>query len=254
MSLLRRLRNLLRAGPHPSPFAGDEITWLTSLTGREPRDPAVYRQAFRHRSALQTETGEAVSNERLEFLGDAILGMIVAEELFNRYGTVDEGFLTKLRSKLVNGKTLASCARSIGLGDHLELSPNMERASGRDNRSILSDAYEALIGAIYVDQGLDVARAFVERTLLHIVDLDELAQKRDNYKSLLLELSQAQAWPQPAYVVVDEQGPDHDKVFPVEVSIKDRRLGTGTAASKKSAEQRAAREAFERLNREISGD
>jgi ribonuclease-3 len=242
-------------GTSPEVVAADvDVAWLQGLTRRAPLDIDVYREAFRHRSALQDVGEDRVSNERLEFLGDAILGLVVAESLFARYPGVDEGFLTKLRSKLVNGKTLASCARRIGLGDHIRLSQNMERAAGRNNRSILSDAYEALIGAIYLDQGLDTARSFIERTLLHVVDIDELAQTQDNWKSLLLEFSQARAWPQPAYTVVEEQGPDHDKTFTVEVLISDRALGRGTASSKKSAEQKAARAAFERLNREISGD
>lgn len=201
---------------------------------------------------LQSDATSAVSNERLEFLGDAILGLIVAEDLFTRYPDADEGFLTKLRAKLVNGKTLAACARFIDLGDQLELSENMDRADGRTNRSILSDAYEALIGAVYLDQGLDAAREFVTRTLLEHIDVDELAQTRDNYKSLLLEMTQAHAWPQPTYEVVAEEGPDHDKQFTMRVTVGGRELGRGRSTSKKGAEQMAAREAFERLSREES--
>jgi len=254
MSIFSRLRDRLRPRPAENAGALSEIDWLVGLTGHRPEDPAWYRQALMHRSALKTESDDGASNERLEFLGDAILGLIVADELFARYPDVDEGFLTKLRAKLVNGKTLASCARSIGLGQHVVLSENMERASGRSNRSILSDAYEALVGAIYLDQGLVSARTFVERTLLHIIDLEELARSRDNYKSMLLELSQAHAWPQPTYSVASEEGPDHDKVFTIDVYIGGRQLGTGTASSKKSAEQKAAREAFERLSGEPTGE
>lgn len=227
---------------------------FAELTGQSPTDLGWYRQALKHRSALQDEDDDAISNERLEFLGDAILGLVVAEALFSRYPDKDEGFLTKLRARLVNGKTLASCARSIGLGGHIQLSDNMARAAGRTNRSILSDAYEALIGAIYKDHGLAAAREFVQRTLLEAVDLDDLALTPDNYKSLLLELTQSQSWPQPAYEVVAESGPDHDKRFTITAVVGDRALGTGLASSKKSAEQRAAKEAFETLNREISGD
>ncbi len=254
MSLLRRLQDRLRGGSPPSGRTGLDTEWIVRLTGTRPNNVAIYSEALRHRSALHSGQPEDFSNERLEFLGDAVLGMIVAAELLARYPDADEGFLTKLRAKLVNGKTLASCARLIRLGTHVELSENMDRTSGRENRSILSDTYEALIGAIYLDQGLDASRRFVERTLLRVVDIDELAQTRDNYKSMLLELSQAQAWPQPAYRVLEEVGPDHDKIFTVQVLIADRRLGTGTASNKKSAEQKAARVAFEHLSRELSSD
>jgi ribonuclease-3 len=219
-----------------------------------PHDPRWYRQALRHRSTLQEGESTTASNERLEFLGDAILSLVVAEHLFARYPDADEGFLTKLRARLVNGKILAACARSIRLGDHLQLSENMERADGRTNRSILSDAYEAVIGAIYLDRGLEAAREFVVRTLLEHADVEDLAQTRDNYKSLLLEMSQAQSWPQPIYETVAEKGPDHDKQFTMKVCIGERELGTGTASSKKSAEQKAARMALERLKRELSAD
>ncbi|MDX1739746.1 MAG: ribonuclease III, partial [Rhodothermales bacterium] len=231
-----------------------DVAWLQGLTAHTPVDLDIYREALRHRSALHDADKGVVSNERLEFLGDAILSLVVAESLFARYPDFDEGFLTRLRSKLVNGKTLASCARRIDLGGHIQLSHNMVRTAGRDNRSILSDAFEALIGAIYLDQGIDAARRFIDRTLLQIVDLDELAQTRDNWKSLLLELSQARAWPQPTYSVIEEAGPDHDKTFTVAVSIAEKALGEGTATSKKGAEQKAARAALEHLNREISGD
>ncbi|NNE34714.1 MAG: ribonuclease III, partial [Rhodothermales bacterium] len=196
----------------------DYVQRLAQLVGRPPRELKWYRQALRHRSVLQADKDVMTSNERLEFLGDAILGLIVAEDLFSRYPASDEGFLTKLRARLVNGKSLARCARSIRLGDYIELSENMDRAAGRDNRSILSDTYEAVIGAIYLDHGLDAAREFVSRTLLQTVDVEELAHTRDNYKSLLLELTQARSWPQPGYEVVSAEGPDHEKSFRIKVS------------------------------------
>ncbi len=256
MSFFSKIRTLF-SSLLPSPGVesdNDDMRRFTQLVGRTPREAKWYRQALRHRSVLQDDNDLTTSNERLEFLGDAILGLIVAEDLFSRYPTKDEGFLTKLRARLVNGKTLAQCARSIQLGDHIQLSENMDRAAGRTNRSILSDTYEAIIGAIYLDHGLEAAREFITRSLLQTLDIEELAQTRDNYKSLLLELTQARAWPQPAYGIVTAEGPDHDKSFTIKVSIGDRDLGIGQASSKKSAEQKAARQAFERLNQEQSED
>ncbi len=221
------------------------------MVGCTVNDPAKYRRALRHRSVLRGSEDSRYSNERLEFLGDAIVGMVVAEYLFLHFPTANEGFLTKLRSKLVNGRSLADCARRIHLGDELELSANMDRAEGRDNASILSDAYEAFVGAIYRDLGLPPAKEFVERTLLEPADLEHLAERHDNYKSLLLEMAQARSWPQPRYDVIHEEGPDHDKTFTVQVTINDRRLGTGTAGSKKQAEQIAAGEALAALEDDV---
>ncbi len=256
MSILRRALDWLIPRPTESDVVSDQehVRRLALLAGREPGRVQLYEQALTHRSALQEDEAATDSNERLEFLGDAVLSVIVAEELYSRYPESDEGFLTKLRSKLVNGKTLAACARSIRLGEHLKLSQNMVKTRGRDNRSILSDAYEAVVGAIYLDHGLDAAHEFVNRTLIQSADIENLARTRDNYKSLLLELSQARSWPQPIYEVVSEEGPDHDKTFTMRVLIGIRELGTGTSSNKKSAEQKAARQALERLNLEISGD
>lgn len=201
-----------------------------------------------HRSLLRGEAPQDLkSNERLEFLGDAVLGFITAEHLFAHFPEKDEGFLTRLRAKLVNGKALAECAQRINLGDLILMSKNMAQEHGRQNSTILADALEALIGAIYLDQGLEKARVFIHRTMLEKVDLIQLAHKYDNYKSLLLEYAQARGWSQPQYKVVTEQGPSHAKVFTVDAILRGEPHGRGQGGSKKLAEQRAAKEALFRL-------
>ena len=221
---------------------------METLVGFRVGDMALYERAMRHRSLLRGEPDSgSKSNERLEFLGDAVLGFITAEHLFEQFPDKDEGFLTRLRAKLVNGKALAVCAEDINLGSMILMSKNMVQEQGRQNRTILADAFEALIGAIYLDQGLGAARQFIERTMLEKVNLLELAQQNDNFKSLLLEYAQARSWAQPIYRVVSEEGPSHAKIFSVDVILKGEPHGRGQGGSKKLAEQRAAREALKVL-------
>ena len=221
---------------------------IEQLVGFKIGNKDIYERAMMHRSLLRGETPQDLkSNERLEFLGDAVLGFITAEHLFAHFPEKDEGFLTRLRAKLVNGKALAACAQSINLGDLILMSKNMAQEQGRRNATILADAFEALIGAIYLDQGLDKARLFIHRTMLEQVDLMQLAHQYDNYKSLLLEYAQARGWSQPQYKVVTEQGPSHAKLFTVDAILKGEPHGRGQGGSKKLAEQRAAKEALLRL-------
>jgi ribonuclease-3 len=243
---LRLVRGLFggifRREKRPSPLARPDIE---QLVGFRVRDLSLYERAMRHRSLLRGEANTALrSNERLEFLGDAVLGFITAEHLHQIFPTKDEGFLTRLRAKLVNGKALAECAEQIDLGRLILMSKNMAQEQGRQNRTILADAYEALIGALYLDLGLAAARTFVHRTVFAQVDLVELAQQHDNYKSLLLEFAQARGWSQPTYRVVSEEGPSHARMFTVEAVLQGSACGLGQAGSKKLAEQRAAREAL----------
>ncbi|MDQ7041048.1 MAG: ribonuclease III [Rhodothermus sp.] len=244
-----RLQNwLLRLTGKVTPAVSERLAVMRRLTGLPVQNLTLYEQALTHRSLLRGQPDSHLySNERLEFLGDAVLGFIVAAYLYERFPDQNEGFLTRLRAKLVNRRALAQAARRLELSAYVQLSEHMERAGGRANDSILSDAFEALIGAIYLDLGLDAARTFVERALLAPLDLEALARQPDNYKSLLLEFAQARGWPQPRYRVVAEEGPSHARTFTVEAWIGNRRLGRGTAGSKKQAEQRAAREALVRL-------
>lgn len=252
---LGRLRHWLKRRfdtRKPAPLQADGLS-LEGLIGESISDDSLYRRALRHRSVLRSSGGIERSNERLEFLGDAVLGAVVADHLYRYFRDADEGFLTRLRSKLVNRRSLARCATRIGLGDHLEISDNMDRIDGRSNSGILSDAYEALVGAIYLEQGLESASSFIHQTLLRETDLQQLAELRDNYKSVLLEFCQARGWTQPAYDVVHEEGPDHDKRFTVVVRVNGKVVGRGTAGSKKEAEQIAASAALDLLQQEQAG-
>ena len=226
--------------PEPPPPATSAAE-IEAVTGAPVGNLDLYRHALRHRSLLRDHPQKHLaSNERLEVLGDAVLGLIVAEHLYAVFGDRDEGFLTRMRSKLVNGAVLAEYARALELGTLVQLSENMERAGGRDNPSILADAFEAIVGALYLDQGLIRTRRFVLDTIDDLVDLSTLAERRENYKSVLLEYAQARGWAQPRYRVVWERGPSHEREFCVEVVISGRPYEQGTARSKKKAEQKAA--------------
>jgi ribonuclease-3 len=176
--------------------------------------------------------------------------MAAAEFLFERFPEKNEGFLTRVRAKIVNKKALTQYAGKVGLQHLIEMSEDMDRAGGRLNPSLLANAYEALIGAIYLDHGYAAARGFVLRTLQETFNLDELAHRRENFKSLLLEYAQARGWPQPQYQVLSEEGPGHRRVFAVEVLIGSEAHGRGRGRSKKSAEQSAARAALRSLESE----
>lgn len=197
--------------------------------------------ALKHRSALhKLQEDRSASNERLEFLGDAVLDLIIAEYFYNLFPSMVEGHLTQLRSVIVSGSSLVGAAKQLGLGEFIILSDNEERAGGRERASILEDAFEALIGAIYLDGGMKPARDFVE---MHLLDNWREIVKRDefvNFKSLILEHAQANHWPNPEYRLIEESGPDHSKQFVVELFLNNESHGIGEGPSKKTAEQKAA--------------
>jgi ribonuclease-3 len=251
VSLLERALHALgltRGKPFDRFTSGERASAISSVTGLPVVRLELYERALRHSSLARLPGNRHLeSNERLEFLGDAVLGLAVAEHLFHKFPDRDEGFLTRVRSKLVNKKALAHYAEKLGLQPLLAMSSDMERAGGRLNPSLLANAFEALLGAIYLDHGYSAARGFVLETLARSVDVEKKASQRENYKSLLLEYAQARGWPQPQYRVVDEAGPGHERVFEVEVLIGARVYGEGKGKSKKSAEQRAARAALRDL-------
>lgn len=221
---------------------------LGRLVGAPINDESLYDKALRHGSLFRlSDDGHVLSNERLEFFGDAIIDFLVAETLFHHFPDRDEGFLTRVRARIVNGAALAEIAASIDLGRHILMSDDMERSGGRTNASILAGALEALVGAIYLDQGEDGARQFLNRVMLDDIDLEVVADQRDNFKSMLLEFSQARKWGQPVYRVVEEEGPPHARTFTSEVILNSEVMGSGRAGSKKMAEQHAAKEAFQTL-------
>ncbi|RKY60857.1 MAG: ribonuclease III [Candidatus Latescibacterota bacterium] len=224
---------------------------LQALIGYRFRDEDLLVQALSHRSyAYELDQPSLNSNERLEFLGDAVLNLAVAEYLYGRFKNYREGALTQMKSTMVSKRVLARRARELRLGEYLLLGEAEQASGGRERTSILGDAYEALIGAIYLDGGMRPVRKFLKRHLLY--DIDDLLSDDElkNYKSALLELAQREGWGHPVYEVQREEGPDHRKVFTVEVRVKGKAYGVGQGRSKKRAEQMAAREALKRLEEE----
>ncbi|GAB5520481.1 MAG: ribonuclease III [Rhodothermales bacterium] len=256
-SLLSLFKSRIPASPVEAAVPDDahalvDRAAIEALVGAPIGPIRLYEQALKHRSLLRTDPSEShlASNERLEFLGDAVLGFVTAEHLYALYPGENEGFLTRMRAKLVNGKALSRWAERLELGSLVLISDNMEQSGGRANRTILADAMEAFIGAIYLDLGMDATRRFIYQTLLDTLDLDALATTRENFKSLLLEYAQAQAWSQPRYEVVGEEGPSHDKRFTIVVWVNGEAYGPSTGSSKKRAEQQAAAIALEQLHAE----
>ena len=186
-----------------------------------------------------------LSNERLEFLGDSILGMVVAEYLYKNFPDRPEGELTRMRADMVCEKTLASVAARINLGHHLMLGNGEEQGGGRSRDSILADAVESVIAASFLDGGMAAARSFIEKFIL--VEVPVRKMHNADYKTALQELIQQKKNQTLSYALVGESGPDHDKRFEVEVSLNGHVIGTGTGSSKKRAEQMAAQSALENL-------
>ena len=227
----------------------ERVAELEQLLGVDIHMPSLYEQALTHRSYLQVvNSPDHRSNERLEFLGDAILGMVTAEYLFYNNREVLEGELTKMRSWIVNKKSLAICARAIKLDDFLFLSYSASQSLQRGNDSMLADALEAIIAAIYLDRGFDDVRRFIVEKLLPIMVQESLVHDT-NYKSLLLETVQAKGQLAPRYVVTREEGPDHEKHFTVDVIVDDAVIGSGSGRNKKDAEQAAAEAGLEFLSK-----
>jgi ribonuclease-3 len=209
---------------------------------------ALLQQAFVHSSYLNENPDFTLpSNERLEFLGDAILDFIVAERLYREFPKLPEGDLTTIRASLVCRETLAEIASSLKLGDWLLLGQGEETSGGRTRQSNLANAMEALIGAMYLDQGLTKTRKFILRQLEPFLKKAKHEQISLNYKALLQELTQSKEHLTPTYHLVAASGPDHDKQFIVEVLVKSKVLGRGAGKNKKTAEMQAARSAWEKL-------
>ncbi len=249
---LPRLRPSLRAGRRRDQGTAlpDELSDLERTIGVRFKNRVLLRQALVHTSYVNENPGLDVgSNERLEFLGDAVLGLVIGKLLYQDYPEVDEGRLTELRAHLVRRDTLARAAARLGLGDYLRLGRGEEAAGGRERPTNLAHAFEALVGAVYLDQGLDVAERFVREALA-----PELASVRERRvptdpKSQLQEYVQSHWQITPTYRTVRIEGPDHARRFTVEVSVGGEVLGSGEGRSKQQAEKAAARIALEALER-----
>lgn len=210
-------------------------------------DRKLLRMALTHRSWVH-EKGSGRHYERVEFLGDSVLGMAASEWLYRRYAEVPEGRLSKIKSYAVSEPVLAEWARELGLGTYLRLGVGEDRSGGRDKPSLLADAMEAVLGAVYLDGGLEAARSVLVPLLESTPGADVVAVLEGGSKTRLQELIQSRGLELPEYRHVAEEGPDHDKRFHVECWIAGERVSQGSGATKKRAEQRAARAALQELN------
>jgi ribonuclease-3 len=213
------------------------------------RDGRLREVALTHRS-FAFENGLDVTNERLEFLGDSVLGLVVTDMAFEAFPTMPEGELAKLRAAVVNAQALAEVARSLSLGDLVRLGKGEEQSGGRDKASILADALEAVFGAVYLDLGLDEARRLIERLFRPLMDAYSRGEGERDHKTILQELSSRELRTMPEYRL-EERGPDHEKEFTAIVLLDGEAMGTGVGKSKKEAEQRAARQALDRISDRI---
>lgn len=222
----------------------EHLTELQNRIGYAFQNTEYLRRALMHSSYVPGEGGD---NERLEFLGDAVLELCVSEELFFRFPKMQEGLLTKNRASIVCEAALYRAAKEIGLGEFLLLGRGEDASGGRDKPSILSDAFEAVIAAIFLDGGLSPAKTFIHRFVLSLLDLSAPVFEKD-HKTRLQELIHAKTHGrQVTYRLIGETGPDHDKTFTMQAVLDDEVLGTGTGHSKQSAGQAAAADALSRL-------
>lgn len=213
----------------------------------EFRDRALLENALTHSSyANERRSAGCRSNERLEFLGDSVLGMVVADNLYARCPDMPEGGMTRLRAQLVCEESLHAAALQLGLGEAIRLGRGEEHTGGRTRTSILADAVEALIAALYLDGGLPVARRFIETRILASLEEGDALPGEDS-KTRLQELIQQKSGQTLTYALLDESGPDHDKSFTAQVSLNGAPVGTGTGRTKKEAEQAAAARALAAL-------
>lgn len=210
----------------------------------------IYQTAFTHRSFLNESKKAAQSNERLEFLGDSVLSLIISSFLFDSRPADAEGDLTNLRSFIVKTQSLAKASRSLNLGKFLKLSKGEEMSGGRENTQLLANTFEALLGAIYLDQGFEEAKKFVEKYLLPFFEEELQSGPPKDAKSLLQEITQTKTKQSPKYRILQTFGPDHAKEFKVGVFLLDKKIGEGTGSSKQVAEEQAAVEALRLLSKE----
>jgi len=227
----------------------DEFESLQQAIGYRFRDRGLLEHAMTHTSrANEDVSGGVADNEAMEFLGDALLGFIVADILFRDFPEFDEGEKSKTKAALVSTATLARQAERLQLGDHLLLGRGEEKTGGRRKQALLADGYEALIAAVYLDGGVEHARAFITREFAPLfAEVRRDGVSGQDYKSALQELLQSRDLPLPEYRLVGTLGPDHRKLFEIEVVVRGEPLASATGPSKKEAEQEAARAALEKL-------
>ena len=237
--LRRRLRNDI--SNNFSDLSTDKIEALEKILGISLDNKSYYIKALTHRSYLENNNANGGSNERLEFLGDSVLGLLVAQYLFENFPDENEGFLTKIRAKIVNRNSLWAAADELGLSKIIIIGNNLQRDLVKKTKTVLADALEALIGAIYLDHDLETCRIFIYKNLIrpHMIHDEYLID--ENYKSQLLEYTQANKISSPVYEILEEEGPQHNRIFTIRVIIGEKNMGDGIARNKKTAEQNAAR-------------
>jgi len=221
---------------------------LQSTIGVKFNDPAILEQALTHASYInENQAGGAGDNERMEFLGDALLNFIVAEKLYHDFPGLPEGKLTEIRVSMVRQEKLAEKALQLKLGDYLLMGKGEDTSGGRGKRNNLADAYEALTSAVYLDQGFETTRSFVLSGFAADIQAVKEGKHSPNFKALLQELTQAEFKTLPEYEIIESTGPDHDKIFCVSVSLGEVLLAVGSGKTKKAAESAAARAAYSKL-------
>jgi len=218
----------------------ENLEQVQDLIGYHFRSPELLRLGLTHRSYTHSNDLSGASNERLEFLGDSILGLVIADALYRDHPDLREGELTKSKALLVNETTLASVGKDVGLNKFIKLAPVEAKSGGADRPSIISDAFEGVLGAIYLDGGLVAVRDVILRLIYARKDSIISDESQRNFKGELLELMQAGGKSAPRYDVLSEDGPDHRKMFNVVCFSGQDRLGAGSGPSKKEAEQKAA--------------
>lgn len=235
-------------------MAAADLQELEVTLGHKFDDRNLLVRALTHRSySFGQKTPESIDNEQLEFLGDSILGFLISECLVLRHTLWPEGRLSKVKAHLVSATHLHRVAQDLGLGSFLQLGRSEEMSGGREKKMLLANALEAIIAALHLDGGLDIARKFVVDNILGAADVRELlAEEQANYKSTLQERAQAVHLPQPHYVIVEEIGPGHAKTFVVEARIGSVYRRQGSGQSKKSAAQNAARAILEEMDAHVT--
>jgi len=227
------------------------LTELEKILGYTFRDKKLLDRALTHSSYANEMKSGAGSNERLEFLGDSVLSLVVAEHIFKNYRKLPEGDLTRIRAAVVCENALCGFSINMEIGRYLMLGKGEEHNGGRERPSILADAFEAILAAMYLDGGYEVAKKHVLRFVEPMLCDLEPTEALHDYKTLLQEIIQKNPEEELKYVVTGETGPDHDKSFTVEVHLNSNVIGTGSGHSKKSAEQAAAKQALELMGEEI---
>ncbi len=246
MSLRKKIKALFKGYKNSDQ---ELIKKTQEIIGYTFRDESLLILSLTHRSFTRATNVSHPANERLEFLGDSVLGMVISHKLFEDHPELREGELTKIKAMMVNETTLSNIGKKIGLNQCILMSPEEERSGGRERPSIISDAFESVLGAVFLDGNLNPARDVILHLLYtnKIDILSDISQK--NYKGELLEAVQAMGEGMPRYDVVSEEGPDHDKTFNLEVIVSNKKIGQGSGFTKKEAEQKAAAMALQYLKK-----